>query len=52
MKVKVISVKPILTEVQIKAKEGHKFPESHYKKIIKTDSDVYGINENGERRED
>ena len=50
MKVKVISVKPILTEVQIKAKEGHKFPESHYKQIIKTDADVYGINENGEKQ--
>ena len=50
MKVKVISVKPILTEAQIKAKEGHKFPESHYKQIIKTNSDVYGINENGEKQ--
>ena len=49
-KIKVISVKPILTEDQIKAKEGHKFSESHYKQIIKTDSDVYGINENGEKQ--
>ena len=50
MKVKVITVKPILTEEQIKAKEGHKFPESHYKQIIKTDTDVYGINESGEKQ--
>ena len=50
MKAKVISVKPILTEEQIKAKEGHKFPESHYKQIIKHDADVYGINENGEKQ--
>lgn len=49
-KVKVILVKPILTEEQIKAKEGHKFSESHYKQIIKTDADVYGINENGEKQ--
>ena len=50
VKVKVITVKPILTEEQIKAKEGHKFPESHYKQIIKTDADVYGINESGEKQ--
>ena len=50
MRVKVISVKPILTESQIKAKEGHKFSENHYNQIIKTDADVYGINENGEKQ--
>jgi hypothetical protein len=50
MKIKVISVKPILTEEQIKDKEGHKFPESHYKQIIKSDADVYGINENGKKQ--
>ena len=50
MRVKVILVKPILTEAQIKVKEGHKFPESHYKQIIKSNADVYGINENREKQ--
>ena len=41
VKVKVITVKPILTEAQIKAKEGHKCPESHYKQIIKTQIQIH-----------
>lgn len=40
-----IYVSPILTEEEIKKKEGYYFPESHYKNIIKKDTDVY-TNEN------
>lgn len=45
--VKVIKVKPILTSTEIDNKEGEYFPESHYKTIINTDCDVYGILEDG-----
>jgi hypothetical protein len=38
---KKIIVKPILTENQIKKKEGHFFPESHFTKIMKESCDVY-----------
>jgi len=52
-KVKVIILKPILTKEEIKKKEGHYFPESHYtkhNKVIKTNTDVYGIDEDGTKK--
>jgi hypothetical protein len=52
-KVKVIILKPILTKEEIQKKEGHYFPESHYtkhNKVIKTNTDVYGIDEDGTKK--
>lgn len=46
----ILEVDPILTEKEITNKEGCYFPESHYKNIIKSNTDVYGILENGNRK--
>lgn len=43
-KIKKILVESIMTDEKIASMEGMYFPESHYKKIIKTDCDVYGLN--------
>lgn len=48
--IKILEVKPILTDDTITKKEGEYFPESHYKTIIKTDCDVYGILDDAPRR--
>jgi len=45
--IKVIKVNSILTDNEIEKKAGSYFPESHYKKIINTNCDVYGILEDG-----
>lgn len=42
-KIRILEVKPILTEKELEKKEGDYFSESHYKTIIKTDCDIYGI---------
>ena len=52
-KIKIIILNPILTKEEIKQKEGHYFPESHYtkhNKVIKTNTDVYGITEDGTKK--
>jgi hypothetical protein len=52
-KIKFITLKPILTKDEINKKEGHYFPESYYTKhnpIVNTDTDVYGIEENGMKK--
>lgn len=49
-KVAILEVHPILDESKISTKEGCYFPESHYNKIIKSDTDVYGIAEDGTRQ--
>jgi hypothetical protein len=46
----VLEVHPIIPESRISSKEGCYFPESHYKHVINTDADVYGINEDGTRQ--
>ena len=51
--VKIIILKPILTKEEINKKEGQYFPESHYTKhnnIVNTNSDVYGIEEDGTKK--
>ena len=47
---KVLKVKAILTDQDIEKKEGSYFPESHYKHIITTNCDVYGILEDGSEK--
>ena len=47
---KVLKVKAILTDQEIEKKEGSYFPESHYKNIINTNCDVYGILEDGSEK--
>lgn len=49
-KIKVIEVKPIMSEEAIAKKEGSYFPESHYNRVIKSDCDVYGILEDGTKK--
>jgi hypothetical protein len=51
--IKIITLNPILTKEEINKKEGHYFPESHYTKhnpIVTTDTDVYGIEEDGNKK--
>lgn len=48
-KIKILEVKPIMTEEEITKKEGDYFPESHYKHIVNYNCDVYGI-ENGNKK--
>ena len=51
--IKIITLNPILTKEEINKKEGHYFPESHYTKhnpIVTTDTDVYGIEEDGHKK--
>lgn len=45
-----IIVKPIMTDEEIDKQEGKTFPESHYKKIMKTDCDIWGENPDGTRQ--
>ena len=52
-KVKLLLVKPILTKEEIKEKEGEYFDEHHYtkhNKVITTDTDVYGLEEDGTKK--
>ena len=52
-KVKLITIKPILTQDEIHNKEGHYFPENHYTKynpIVNKDADVYGIDDDGTKK--
>lgn len=49
-KVPKLEVKPILEEDEINSKEGCYFPESHYKHIITSNMDVYGILADGTRK--
>ena len=46
---KTITIKPILTNIEIDKREGDYFPVSHYQTIIKYDTDVYGINDSGDK---
>lgn len=48
-KIKVLTVKPIMTDGEISAKEGETFPESHYKTILKENADVYYTDEKGNK---
>ena len=45
-----LEVHPILDDTKISTKEGCYFPESHYNKVINSNTDVYGITENGTRQ--
>lgn len=47
---KQLKVKAILTDQEIEKKEGSYFPESHYKNIINTNCDVYGILDDGSEK--
>jgi hypothetical protein len=52
-KIQTIILKPILTKEQIKKKEGHYFPETHYtkhNKIVNKNTDVYGIESDGTKK--
>lgn len=49
-KVKILTVKPIMTDGEISAKEGELFPESHYKIILKENADIYTIDENNNKK--
>lgn len=49
-KVAILEVHPIMDESKISTKEGCYFPESHYHKIIKSNTDVYGIAEDGTKQ--
>ena len=46
---KTITIKPVFTDNEIDKREGDYFPASHYKTIIKSDTDVYGITDSGEK---
>ena len=48
--VKILDVKPILTDKQLEKKEGKFINEKHYHTIIKSNYDVYGILEDGTRQ--
>jgi len=48
--IKILDVKPILTDTQLEKKEGKFINEKHYNKIIKSNYDVYGILEDGTRQ--
>ena len=52
-KITILTIKPILTKEEIKEKEGEYFDESHYtkhNKVITTDTDVYGLEEDGTKK--
>jgi len=49
-KVAILEVHPILDDAKISTKEGCYFPESHYRKVITSNTDVYGILEDGTRQ--
>jgi hypothetical protein len=49
-KTRIIEVHPILTNKDMHTKEGCYFPETHYKHIINTNTDVYGIHPDGIRK--
>lgn len=49
-KIKIIEVKPIMTDEELEKKEGEYFPENHYNKIINHNCDVYGILEDGTKK--
>ena len=52
-KITILTIKPILTKEEIKEKEGDYFDESHYtkhNKVIITDTDVYGLEEDGTKK--
>ena len=49
-KVAILEVHPVMDENKISTKEGCYFPESHYKTIITSDADVYGIAEDGTKQ--
>jgi len=49
-KIKVIEVKPVITDGELEKKEGSYYPVSHYKNIMKSNCDVYGILEDGTKK--
>jgi len=52
-KITILTIKPILTKEDIKRKEGDYFDDSHYtkhNKVITTDTDVYGLEEDGNKK--
>ena len=49
-KVDILEVHPIIDDSKISSKEGCYFPESHYRNIIKSNADVYGILEDGTKQ--
>ena len=49
-KVDILEVHPILDDTKISNKEGCYFPESHYRKVITSNADVYGILEDGTKQ--
>jgi hypothetical protein len=49
-KVAILEVHPILDNSKISAKEGCYFPESHYHHIITSNTDVYGLKEDGSKQ--
>jgi len=49
-KVAILEVHPILDDSKISTKEGCYFPESHYRKVINSNADVYGIAKDGTRK--
>lgn len=52
-KIKILTIKPILTKEEIKEKEGDYFDESYYikhHKVITTNTDVYGLEEDGTKK--
>ena len=52
-KLKILTIKPILTKEEIKEKEGDYFDDSQYikhHKVITTNTDVYGLEEDGTKK--
>jgi hypothetical protein len=49
-KTQFLEVHPVLTNKAISTKEGAYFPESHYNHIITSNTDVYGISEDGTKK--
>lgn len=49
-KKQILVLPEILTEEYLQSKEGEYFPLSAYKHVIKSDADVYGVDENGEKK--
>lgn len=47
---RIITIKPIMTDTEISKKEGTTFPESHYNQIIRESCDVYGENPDGTKQ--
>ena len=50
MKPKILIVKTVMSLKDIDSKEGGLFPESHYKNIITSDTDAYGLEDDGTKK--